>query len=207
MCSIGRKAMMVHTSKTQIETLTTKKNKVPRKKRVTSLSAGTEKQKMMQTETARGKDYYPFQAATRRSFEHFWDQGAESTSTGSGVFEQDEGRGTSAVLVHQAQVWTRGTRGRFRDRDDAHGHQQSVLSRSMQRRELNMLSCHFRCGATDAPSMDGSECRCTSLVTKLQTGGMRMPKYCGNISSTVGLRVHVHSIFTRERNLDYCPCR
>ena len=35
-----------------------------------------------------------------------------------------------------AWVWIRGTREQFSDRDDAHGHQQSVLSRSMQRREI-----------------------------------------------------------------------
>ena len=51
--------------------MTTKKKQCPTKD--TSLSAGTEKQKMMQTEKARDKDYHPshtsFQAATRRSFE------------------------------------------------------------------------------------------------------------------------------------------
>ena len=42
----------------------------------------------------------------------------------------------------------------------------------------------------EIPSMGGSECRCTSLVTHPQIGRMRTPKYYGNSS---WLRVHVHS--------------
>ena len=72
----------------------------------------------------------------------------------------------------------------FRDRGDAHGHQQSELSVSMQKKTLN---CHLRCGAKDVPTMDGSECRCTALVTQPQTGRMRTPKYNENISSTVSM--------------------
>ena len=34
-------------------------------------------------------------------------------SIGSGVLEQDEGRGTSAVLVHQAQDWPRALEGQM----------------------------------------------------------------------------------------------
>ena len=57
--------------------MTTKKNEVPRKKRVASLSAGTEKQKMMQTETARGKDNCPqphtIPSRNTQEFRTFWD--------------------------------------------------------------------------------------------------------------------------------------
>ena len=59
MCSTGRKAMIVCTSKTQKRTMMTKKNKIHGRKKGTSLPAGTEKHKMMTTETARGKDYHP----------------------------------------------------------------------------------------------------------------------------------------------------
>ena len=48
----------------------------------------------------------------------------------------DDIDGGKQLNVSDCMVWTRGTREQFRDRDDAHGHQQSVLSLSMQRREI-----------------------------------------------------------------------
>ena len=54
----------------------------------------------------------PFQAATCRSSE-ILGSGAESTSVGSGVPEQDEGRETSAVLVHRAHYRQRAHQGQM----------------------------------------------------------------------------------------------
>ena len=50
--------------------------------------------------------------------------------------ERDGSGMSCGVAQPGCMVWTRGTREQFRDRDDAHGHQQSVLSRSMQRRDM-----------------------------------------------------------------------
>ena len=50
--------------------------------------------------------------------------------------ETDDIDGGNSFMGPDCMVWTTGTPEQFRDRDDAPEHQQSVLSRSMRRREI-----------------------------------------------------------------------